>query len=280
MNKYTKEQEDFIKDNANSVSVKELVLLFNNRFGTEHSYSAISQKCNQLGCKKLNRATEEQVKFLIDRYETMDWQELTKVFNEYFGTNFSRKSLNRLLYERGYRKYRRHHYSETERDFLKENLEKYSYPKLTEVFNSKFNTACTVSSITQQCMLFLGIKKGSSYIPHNVKELGEEVTKRKVQGYETVYVKVAEGLKDKKSEMWKPKHQVIWEQHNRPITDDEVVIFLDKDRNNFDINNLYCIPKKIMSVMNLNKWFTESREHTLTAIKWCELHYAKKEIAN
>lgn len=278
MNKYTKEQEEFIRNNANSVSRKELARLFNERFNTDISYNALSQKCIELGCKKLNRVTEEQINFLIDRFDYTDWQSLTREFNKCFGTKFSMKSLNRHLYERGYRKYDRHHFTETEREFLKENIEKYSYPALAEMFNSKFNTRCTVSSITQQCMTFLNVKKGSSYVPHNVMELGTEVTKRKVKGYETVYVKIAEGLKDKKSEMWKPKHQVIWEKHNRPITDDEVIIFLDMDRTNFDIENLYCIPKKIMRVMNLNKWFTNSREHTLTAIKWCELHYATKQL--
>lgn len=56
-----------------------------------------------------------------------------------------------------------------------------------------------------------------------------------------------------------------------------MVIHLDGNKLNCDIDNLYCIPKKFRALMNKNHWYTDSREHTLTAIKWCELYYALRK---
>ena len=57
-----------------------------------------------------------------------------------------------------------------------------------------------------------------------------------------------------------------------------MVCFLDGDNNNFDLNNLYPINRKISAIMSKNKWWTHSRNHTLAAIKWCELFYVLKDM--
>lgn len=275
---YTEEQENFIKENADILSRKELLKRFNEKFNASVTYAGITQKCVNLGLdRKIERIIDEQKQFIIENYKSMDWHSLCDLLNQKYGTNFNVKSLNRITYEMGLRKYERNHFTDEQRIFLMDNIEKYSYPKLTELFNEKFGTNCTQGAVTQQCMTYLQVKRGDNYIPHNAMEIGAEVTKEKAKGYETVYVKVASGLKDNRGEMWKPKHQVIWEQNNRPISDDEVVVFLDGNRNNFEPDNLYCITRKIMSLMNLNSWFTDNKELTLTAIKWCELLYARKE---
>ena len=54
------------------------------------------------------------------------------------------------------------------------------------------------------------------------------------------------------------------------------VIFLDNNQMNFDISNLYCVNRKIHVIMSKNKWYTNNKENTLTAIKWCELYYVLK----
>ena len=275
---YTQEQEDFIKENANILSRKSLLYMFNQKFKTKLTYSAITQKIYNLGLdKKIEHITDEQRDFLISNFKGMDWKSLCDLFNRKYETHFSTKSLNRVVYENGYKKYKRNHFTEEQRIFLIENIEKYSYPRLTKEFNKKFNSDCTQGSITQQCLTYLKIKKADSYIPHNAVNIGEETLKYKTTKYKTTYIKVEKGPKNNQSEMWKPKHRIIWEEYNRAIAKDEVVIFLDGDKTNFELDNLYCISKKIMCVMNLNSWFTDSREHTLTAVKWCELYYKLKE---
>lgn len=275
---YTEEQEKFIKENADIFSRKELLKRFNKKFNVSITYSGITQKCVNLGLeRKIERITDEQKQFIIGNYKSMDWHTLCDLLNQKYGTDFNVKSLNRITYEMGLKKYERNHFTDEHRIFLMDNIEKYSYPKLTELFNEKFGTNCSQGAVTQQCMAYLQVKRGENYIPHNAMEIGEEVTRGKGEVYETVYVKVASGLKDNRGEMWKPKHQVIWEQNNRPVLDNEVVIFLDGNRHNFELDNLYCITRKILRLMNLNSWFTDNKELTMTAIKWCELLYARKE---
>ena len=69
----------------------------------------------------------------------------------------------------------------------------------------------------------------------------------------------------------------IYEDHYGPVQNGKIVVFLDRNPENFDINNLYCVDRKILVRMNQNSWFTHDRDHTLTAIKWCELFYAMKD---
>jgi hypothetical protein len=74
-----------------------------------------------------------------------------------------------------------------------------------------------------------------------------------------------------------PKRRYVWEQAYGPIPEKHKIIHLDGDCMNCDLDNLYCIPYKFTAILNKNRWMTDSREHTLTAIKWCELFYAMKE---
>ena len=52
---------------------------------------------------------------------------------------------------------------------------------------------------------------------------------------------------------------------------DEVIIFLDQDVNNCALENLYRCKRHILNMMRRNNWWTDSREHNLTAIMLCEL---------
>lgn len=82
---------------------------------------------------------------------------------------------------------------------------------------------------------------------------------------------------DQLRENWVQKHRLVWESVHGKIPKGKLIIFLDGDRSNFDPDNLYCIDRKLTTVMIRNNWFTTDRGHTLTAIKWCELFYARKE---
>ena len=73
---------------------------------------------------------------------------------------------------------------------------------------------------------------------------------------------------------WLPLQKKIYQDVYGEIAPGQMVCFLDGNSKNFDIDNLYCIDRKISVIMSRNHWWTSNRENTLTAIKWCELHYA------
>lgn len=75
--------------------------------------------------------------------------------------------------------------------------------------------------------------------------VGSEATEK--GGY--LYVKVA------MPNVWKSKHQLIWEQHNGPMPKGHVIVFRDRNIRNFDPENLMLISRAELAVMNHElKW--------------------------
>lgn len=267
---YTKEEEQFIFDNSD-LELGELLEKFNERFKIDLSYASIAQKRASMGLKKYDtiKFTDEMFDWLRNNINSMKWSDLHKTFCDHFAVTISLKGLNRHCYTNGIIKYNRHHYTDEERSFLISNITGNTYPTLTELFNNHFKTNVTVSSIQQQCMIFLKIKRGFNRFAHNRLDVGSEICK----GNDRIMVKVSDIGGKRRKEDWVDKHRLIYEQHYGKIPNDSMVIFLDGDHTNFDPENLYCIDRKIHIIMVYNKWYTTNRDNTLAAIKWCELYY-------
>lgn len=109
-------------------------------------------------------------------------------------------------------------------------------------------------------------KKGMKCI--NKREVGSE----RVNIYGYVEVKVAEPDK------WAFKHKVVWEKHNRPIRKGEVIIFADRNRNNFDINNLILISNKQLIMLNRNKLIKNDADLTRVGITIANIYLKVKDI--
>ena len=108
-------------------------------------------------------------------------------------------------------------------------------------------------------------KKGN--IPPNYRPVGSERTT--VDGYREI--KVSDPNK------WELKHRYIYEQHFGKIPKEDIVIFLDNDKTNFDINNLKCISRKEHLYMNENKFRFEDRDITYTAVNIAKLAIKTRE---
>lgn len=80
-------------------------------------------------------------------------------------------------------------------------------------------------------------KKG--FIPHNTKYDGAERISK--DGYVEKRVSVGK---------YKLKHRIIWEEENGPIPKGFLIIFKDKDKLNFDIDNLEMISKGENAIRN------------------------------
>lgn len=234
--------------------------------------------------------TTEQDEWLRENVEHCDsFAHLTEMFNEHFATNVSGSSVSQRCCKRLHihRKAKNKHYYTAEQDeWLRRHIENCeSFAHLAEMFNRHFNTNVGKYSVSDRCCKQLSIHRNTnSGIFKNGEqhaqsyEIGDE---RIHDGY--VWVKVNDikhcGKVTSKmfKENWVQKHRYVYERQYGKIPNDHIIIFLDSDKTNFAINNLYCIPRKINAIMNQNHWFSENPELTLTAIKWCELYYALKE---
>ena len=66
---------------------------------------------------------------------------------------------------------------------------------------------------------------------------------------------------------WQYKQRYIYEQYyNVKLSSDDYIIFLDQNRNNFDINNLKRITRHECSILSNQKMFSHDKEVTETGI--------------
>ena len=169
-------------------------------------------------------------------------------------------------------------YTEEQEKWLIDNADNYiNSIAITVEFNNVFNSSRSAMAIRAKIKHLLP----KHTFPHSggkEKGFGASITslpigtERWKDGY--LYVKVADIPLPKKftvmqlRENWVQKHRLVWESVHGKIPKGKLVIFLDGDRSNFAPENLYCIDRKLTTVMIRNNWFTTDREHTLTAIKW------------
>ena len=174
-------------------------------------------------------------------------------------------------------------YTDKQKDFLRDNIESNSYQVLTEKFNARFGTDVSIESIKDLCIKRMKIHRGKNtglfYAGQKRTSLDVGATVIR-DGY--TFIKTNDIRHDgtysyaDMKENWMPYQKYIYEQRYGKVPDGCMVVFLDGNKNNFDIENLYCISRKINCVMNKKRWFSENRDLTLAAIKWCELFYAMK----
>lgn len=179
-----------------------------------------------------------------------------------------------------------HRYTEEQKNFLKENISNFTYKELASAFNDRFGANVNHQSISDICLKRLKIKRDKPYVFFKGRKdftshpIGTEV----FDGH-YVWVKVNDEyipdgtVKGSKqlNPNWVKKHILVYENRYGPIQDGGMVVFLDQNKKNCSIENLYLTTRKINFFMNKNGWYGKSRDLTLTAIKWCELFYAIKK---
>lgn len=174
-----------------------------------------------------------------------------------------------------------HIYTDAEKEWLRENQDKMTRANLTKAFNEKFGASVKPTSISDICTKQLGLHRtvnDGRYGKRPKEQLPIGTIRKSQVG---TYIKVMDSQNGRftgyKEPYWLPLQKKIYQDAYGEIEKGKMVCFLDGNTDNFDINNLYCIDRKISAIMSSNKWWTNNRENTLTAIKWCELHYALKE---
>lgn len=202
-----------------------------------------------------------------------------------------------------------------EDQFLKDNITKVSTLKeLTEVFNQHFHTQRCTFSISDRCSKQLKLhiselnpnrstgqfSKGSQVrtLPLGTIKESQVGTYIKVKaippnahisGYqrpywlpyqEYVYRQYTNDQFTIDNTLFHP--QELWDQttfsyRQLPLMKDgEMICFLNNNRKDFRIENLYPINRSISAMMSANEWWSTNREITLTAILACQLYFAMK----
>lgn len=171
-------------------------------------------------------------------------------------------------------------------DFLRENISKMSYKKLTSALNMEFGTDFTEQGVTTRCSKVLGIKRGvnnGSFTTERVRRnlclpIGTERVKNGV-----VVVKVSNDYSNdgttKVRDNWKLKSHVLYERYYRPLKKNEIVLHLDGNNFNFEKENLYAVERSVHLNMRKSHFFGASEITKVGALYW-QHHEVIKRLEN
>lgn len=179
-----------------------------------------------------HKYTPEQLEFIRINIKKMTWKELTRLFNEKYGTNLSCKALAATGKRYGIKSGRTGCFQKGNIPWNK-GMKGWKAPRTER---------------TQ-------FRKGN--IPQTYLPIGTEVVDS--GGY--VKVKIADPNK------WEYKHRLIWEKHHgRPVPPGYAVIFGDGNNRNFDPENLLLVSRAQLVRMNQNGLIKNDAELTKTGM--------------
>ena len=196
-----------------------------------------------------------------------------------------------------------HKYNPEHIKFIAANIHGQGFKELTHMFNTKFGMdlkVSTLASLSDRNGLHNGrdtrLNKGyeptqfkKGHIPSNKGQKGisypgmkptqfkkgnrpaswvplgsERITK---DGY--VQVKIAEG---KLQHSWRGKHILVWESANGPVPKGHAVIFGDRNKLNFEINNLILVSRKQLARLNQLNLIQGDADLTRTGVIVADIH--------
>ena len=180
--------------------------------------------------------TKEMKQFIIDNNYMKPAKELAAMFNERFGTDITWKQI---------------------RQFRNNN-------RLNSGLTGRFEKGHVPINKGTKGMFNVGGNSGSFKKGNRPTQYLPIGTERNLSGY--IYVKVDDKPNARKWDNWKPKHYLVWEEHNGPVPNGYVVTFLDNDRTNCTIENLALITKAENIIMNRQGMYYNDPELTKTSI--------------
>lgn len=189
-------------------------------------------------------------------------------------------------------------YTEEHKQYIRDHVAGRRFPELTEMFNNQFSTdlkVTTIKSLVYRLGLGNGLNGASlseagkttqfkkGHTPHNKGKKGvcaagcektwfkkghrplnwvpigsERISK---DGY--IEVKIQDGQLQKN---WRGKHILIWEKENGPLPEGHAIVFGDRDKRNFDIDNLICVSRAQLARLNQNGLIQNDADLTRTGI--------------
>lgn len=187
------------------------------------------------------RFSPKQCEFIRGRVVGRKVSELTGLFNSHFGTELKQSQMRAFIKNHG----------------LKSGVDT-QFKKGDEPANKGKSKTWVGGEETQ-------FKKGNR--PHNYVPVESE--RVNTDGY--VDIKIADPNR------WRGKHLIVWEQHNdRPVPKGYAVIFGDRNRRNFDPDNLILVSRAQLAIMNKRNLIQENAELTRTGVILADLY---KKIA-
>lgn len=242
-----------------------------------------------------HKYTKEQKRFIEEIAPGKYNEEITKLFNDRFGTDIAEGQIKsykanhkiksnvprkRITGDEGL-------FTQEQKDFIKKNVEGRLNQELAELVNGKFRMQITARQMkTWKTNHFIssGLKgseglpppnKGTKGLynvggnstsfkqgqrPLNYKPVGSERIDR--DGYTLIKVS-DDGPWHKR---WRHKHKVIWEERHGSIPKGHAILFADQNKRNIDLDNLILITQSQLAILNTKGLIQKDADLTRTGI--------------
>lgn len=243
-------QVKFLKDNAWGKTKRELIELFEDKFGITYTPGQITYYKKKYGIKSghINRnprlLTDEQLEWIKGYLPINDYSILIDLLKEKYGIDVTKQQLSNLFRHKGIK-------SGVVTYFPKGYVPANKGKRLSEAQKAKIRATL----ISRQIVSPNRMPVGSEYV--------------RSDGF--VHIKVAN------PNTWRMKHHVVWEMHYEPIKKNEMLIFLDGDRANCRIENLMLVNRAENNLMNRNHMRSKDAEITKTGVLIAKLRVLKSE---
>ena len=161
-----------------------------------------------------------------------------------------------------------HMWKEEEKEYIKDICSYSTRKEIQEALYNKFNIRFTIQQlkgVMSRNKLYIGEEglkktrtawnKGTKGIckPNSVsfKKGNPSPNKRKI-GDERITRDGYTEVKIQEPNVWKLKHRIIYEKYYGPVPADHIILFADKNKQNFDINNLLLVSRNELMKINWN----------------------------
>lgn len=237
---YTAEETQWLRENYHAGTINDTLDAFEREFGRRPSRQGMFVKANRMGLRKDTNGSERRLR----AQKTMRWS----------SPEFDR-----------------------EREWMLANDTGESVFGTIDAFEEEFGVRLT----RYQVSLFRSTYGTSRRVGHGGGKPSKSVgsTRMGKDGY--LMVKVREWPdRPCSKDNWRFLHHVIWEEHNnRPLPDGWTVLFADRDKANFDPENLVAVPRRYIGQLNNPHLPSYTDRDTLLAcIALCDLRSKTRDI--
>lgn len=256
---YDTEILDWIKKNAD-LKIDKQVELIKKQLGVNVSkQQIITARFNYVIKSSVHHRsifTKEIIDFIKNHKNDYDNKTMAQKINEKFNTSYTSVQI-RLFRSKNNLEFRL---------FCKETLEymrnhnQDSYEQLKDDVNSIFGKNYSLQQIKSACYWY----KLREYQKRREREFFS-----KPDFSERLRKSKASRIEIKINGKWIAKSKYVYETSTgKKVQDDEVVVFLDGNFNNFDLNNLLCVKKRELGVVNGHLNGTCQNNGELTKLKY------------
>lgn len=231
-----------------------------------------------------------QKQWIINNFNNYNnYKELNIAFNIYFNSDLTKDSTRiysnglGLYYGKGKRLKQNHVYVKEEIEWLRQNGQTYKSSKeLTKSFNNTFCINVSVGALRMKCYeLKLNLPNGSvigqkaiiDFNRNRKRKIGEIFKKQKGQEY--IRIKITDD--SIKNDYQLLQHYKYEEYHNTKVADNETVIFLNGNRDDYSEDNLLKITKKEYCYLSSKGYMKGNKDIILTML---ELHRVEEIVKN